>query len=150
MSVIVPLTLPQTKLSLSRTDDQLFVQCLVRRKKLVLTPEEWVRQHFIAYLHQKLNYPMSRIAVEKSIQYAGLTKRWDIVVYDSAFLPHILVECKAPKIPISLDTLYQALTYQKEMQGKFIALTNGIDHAYFGVDTEKNSLCELKQLPINA
>lgn len=147
MSVIVPLTLPQTKLLLSRKDDQMFVQCLVRRKKLVLTPEEWVRQHFIAFLNQQLNYPISRIAVEKSIQYAGLTKRWDIVVHDSDFLPHILVECKAPKIPISLDTLYQALTYQKEMQGKFIALTNGIDHAFFGVDTEKNSLCELTQLP---
>lgn len=149
MSVIVPLNLPQTKLVLTRTENQLFVQCLIRGKKLVLTPEEWVRQHFISYLNQQLNYPITRIAVEKSIQYAGLTKRWDIVVYDSDFQPQILVECKAPKIPITLDTLYQALTYQKEMQGKYIALTNGLDHAYFGVDSEKNSLCELTQLPTN-
>ena len=150
MSVIVPLHLPQTKLKLSREDNQVFVECLVRRKKLVLTPEEWVRQHFISYLNLQLKYPLTRIAVEKSILYAGLTKRWDIVVYDADFQVHILVECKAPHIPLSLDTLYQALTYQKEMQGKYIALTNGLQHAYFGVDVTQKSLLELSQLPVNA
>lgn len=149
MSPIIPLNLPQTSLQLSRKEEQIYVQCLIRRKKIILTPEEWVRQHFIAYLNQEHRFPLSRIAVEKSIQYAGLTKRWDIVVYDNDFQPLILVECKAPHIPISVDTLYQALTYQKEMQGRFIALSNGLNHAYFEVDSENKRLAELDKLPMN-
>jgi hypothetical protein len=148
MNPVIPLNLPQTSLQLSRKDEQIYVQCLIRRKKIKLTPEEWVRQHFIANLNHEHQFPLSRIAVEKSIQYAGLTKRWDIVVYDKDFQPFILVECKAPHIPISVDTLYQALTYQKEMQGKFIALSNGLDHAYFEVDTENQRLAVLEKLPI--
>ena len=149
MNPIVPLNLPQTDLKLSRKDGEISVLCFVRRKKIRLTPEEWVRQHFISYLSKQLRFPLSRIAVEKSIQYAGLTKRWDIIVYDSDFNPYILVECKAPQIKITIDTLYQALTYQKEMQGKLIALTNGIEHTYFEVDTEKQHLSLIAELPTN-
>ncbi|MEN9988962.1 MAG: hypothetical protein RLZZ585_2001 [Bacteroidota bacterium] len=150
MSSIIPLNLPKTSLQLSRKDEEIYVQCLIRRKKIKLTPEEWVRQHFIAYLHQEHHFPLSRIAVEKSIQYAGLTKRWDIVVYDPDFLPFVLVECKAPHVPISMDTLYQALTYQKEMQGKFIALSNGLTHAFYEVDVENKRLTVLEKLPIDS
>ena len=108
-----------------------------------------MRQHFVAFLSNQLSFPISRIAIEKSIQYAGLTKRWDIVVYGADFQPYILVECKAPQIKISRDTLYQALTYHKEMQGKFIVLTNGLTHAYFEVDSENQQLIELEQIPAN-
>lgn len=106
-----------------------------------------MRQHFISFLSKEKGYPISRIGVEKSIQYAGLKKRWDIIVYDIDFNPHILVECKAPQIKISIDTLYQALTYQKEMQGKIIALTNGLTHTYFEVDTAKQHLSVIEEIP---
>jgi len=149
MNPIIPLNLPQTNLHLSRKDGEVFVTCLIRRKKIRLTPEEWVRQHYIAFLSNNLQFPLSLIAVEKSIQYAGLTKRWDIVVYNAEFQPYILVECKAPQIKISRDTLYQALTYHKEMQGKFIVLTNGLTHAHFEVDQENKQLIELEQIPVN-
>lgn len=149
MNPIVPLNLPKTNLQLSRKDGEISVLCLVRRRKIRLTPEEWVRQHFISYLSKELRFPLSHIAVEKSIQYAGLSKRWDIVVYDTDFKPYILVECKAPKINISMNTLYQALTYQKEMQGKLIALTNGLMHTYFEVDTAKQQLSLIQELPVN-
>jgi hypothetical protein len=150
MNPIIPLNLPQTNLQLNRKDGEVFVHCLIRRKKIRLTPEEWVRQHFVAFLSNQLSFPISRIAIEKSIQYAGLTKRWDIVVYDADFHPYILIECKAPQIKISRDTLYQALTYHKEIQGKFIVLTNGLTHAYFEVDSENQQLIELEQIPANA
>lgn len=149
MSPIIPLNLPQTPLQLSRQEDGVYVQCLIRRKKIKLTPEEWVRQHFIAHLNREHQYPLARIAVEKSIQYSGLTKRWDIVVYDHDYQPLILVECKAPHIPITNDTLYQALTYQKEMQGRYIALSNGLNHAYFEVDADNQRFSVLDKLPIN-
>jgi hypothetical protein len=148
MNPIIPLNLPQTDLQLSRKDGEVSVLCLIRRKKIRLSPEEWVRQHFISFLSKEHGYPLSRIAVEKSIQYAGLKKRWDIIVYDDDFNPFILVECKAPQIKISIDTLYQALTYQKEMQGKIIALTNGLSHTYFEVDTRKKHLSVIEQIPL--
>ena len=148
MNPIVPLNLPRTNVQLSRKDGEVSVLCLVRRKKIRLTPEEWVRQHFISYLTTELRFPLSRIAVEKSIQYAGLTKRWDIIVYDVDFMPFILVECKAPQIHISIDTLYQALTYHKEMQGKLIALTNGLNHTYFQIDPLKQQLSVIHELPV--
>jgi hypothetical protein len=148
MNPIVPLNLPRTDLQLSRKDDEVSVLCLIRKKKIRLTPEEWVRQHFISFLSKEKGYPLSRIGVEKSIKYAGLKKRWDIVVYDNDFSPYILVECKAPHINISIDTLYQALTYQKEMQGKIIALTNGLTHTYFEVDSALKRLSVMEEIPV--
>ena len=70
MSPIVPLKLPKTELDISRSGDQLFVRCLVRKKNIVLTPEEWVRQHFIAYFLNDLAYPKGLLTIEKKIQYA--------------------------------------------------------------------------------
>jgi len=149
MNPIVPLNLPKTELKLSRIADEIWVNCLIRKKKMILTPEEWVRQHFIAFLTDHLGFPIARIAVEKSIQYGSLTKRWDILVYDKQFNPLILIECKAPSISINKDTLYQALTYQKEMQGRFILLTNGQDHSIFEVDVENQQFIEQREFPRN-
>lgn len=149
MNPIVPLNLPKTELKLSRIADEIWVNCLIRKKKIILTPEEWVRQHFIAFLTDHLGFPIARIAVEKSILYGSLTKRWDILVYDHQFNPLILIECKAPSISINKDTLYQALTYQKEMQGRFILLTNGQDHSIFEVDVENQQFIEQREFPRN-
>ena len=85
MNPIQALNLPKTSLNLTRVKDQIFVNCLVRRKRIVLTPEEWVRQHFIAYLNNQLRHPIEAISVEKSLNYFGLQKRWDIVVYNADF-----------------------------------------------------------------
>ena len=75
MDFIVPLNFPPTQLDLSRKSGKVFVKCLIRHKEILLTPEEWVRQHIIAHLINDLNYPQTLIGVEKSIQYNGLTKR---------------------------------------------------------------------------
>jgi hypothetical protein len=82
MDIIQPLNLPKTNLNLTRNGSSLSVQCLIRKKKIILTPEEWVRQHYIAYLHITLGYKIERISVEKSLNYFGMNKRWDIVVYN--------------------------------------------------------------------
>ena len=74
MTSIVPLNLPKTNLSLSRSGKNIYVNCLVRRKKIILTPEEWVRQHFVAYFIDKLKYPKGLLTIEKKIQYGGLEK----------------------------------------------------------------------------
>lgn len=107
----------------------------VRKKFIPLTPEEWVRQHCLAHLCAHYNIPSGMIAVEREIQAFGMRKRFDIVVFASNTNPYILIECKAPEIAISKDTLIQAATYNNKLDSRFMWITNGLKHAWF----EKNS-----------
>lgn len=136
MSPIVPLNLPKTALDISRSGDQLFVRCLVRKKNIVLTPEEWVRQHFIAYFLNDLAYPKGLLTIEKKIQYGAMEKRWDL----ATFMPNrecfLLLECKAPTIPITKAVFEQSLTYFKGLQSRFLVLSNGIEHVIYKKDEE--------------
>ncbi len=127
MDFIVPLNFPPTPLDLTRKSGKIFVKCLIRKKAILLTPEEWVRQHIISHLIKDLNYPETLIGVEKSVQYNGLTKRWDIVVFNSDFKPYLLVECKAPSIKLNEDTLKQVLSYQHQLNCELIVISNGLD-----------------------
>jgi len=147
MNPIHPLNLPKTELNLSRKGEVIFVQCLIRKKRLQLTPEEWVRQHFIAFLTNNLGYATERISIEKGLNYFGLKKRWDIVVYDRDFKPEILIECKAPHVKLNEKALLQTLNYQNQLQCKFIALTNGINHAFWKIDESLVSVQSIDCLP---
>ena len=147
MDFIVPLNFPLAQLDLSRKSGKVFVKCLIRRKEILLTPEEWVRQHIIAHLINDLNYPQTLIGVEKSIQYNSLTKRWDIVVFDSDFKPYLLVECKAPNIKLGTNTLQQALSYQHQLNCELIVISNGLETHTWQLNKEKQSLEELDGIP---
>jgi len=147
MDFIVPLNFPPAQLDLSRKSGKVFVKCLIRRKEILLTPEEWVRQHIIAHLINDLNYPQTLIGVEKSIQYNSLTKRWDIVVFDSDFKPYLLVECKAPNIKLGTNTLQQALSYQHQLNCELIVISNGLETHTWQLNKEKQSLEELDGIP---
>ena len=131
MSPIVPLNLPKTDLDILRSGDQLYVRCLVRKKKIVLTPEEWVRQHFIAYFLNDLSYPKGLLTVEKKIQYGAMEKRWDLATFMANQECFLLLECKAPSIPITKAVFEQSLTYFKGLQSRFLVLSNGIEHVIF-------------------
>ena len=91
-----------------------------------MTPEEWVRQHVVHFLIQERNFPLSMVVVEKSIRYNGLIKRWDIIAYNNALKPMLLIECKRTTVPIDSSTLHQAAAYQKIVQSEKILLTNGL------------------------
>ena len=147
MDFIVPLNFPLAQLDLSRKSGKVFVKCLIRRKEILLTPEEWVRQHIIAHLINDLNYPQTLVGVEKAIQYNGLTKRWDIVVFDSDFKPYLLVECKAPNIKLGTNTLQQALSYQHQLNCELIVISNGLETHTWQLNKEKQSLEELDGIP---
>ena len=148
MQALIPLNLPKATLTLTRKDNVIFVNCLIRKKKIVLTPEEWVRQHYINYLSVHLLYPLSFISVEKELNYFGLKKRWDIVVYNNLFNPIILVECKAPNIKLNQEALKQVFTYQNKLNCKFIVLSNGIEHSNWQVDQLKKKITEVYEIPI--
>ncbi|MEN9699098.1 MAG: hypothetical protein RLZZ301_296 [Bacteroidota bacterium] len=147
MHPIVPLNLPKAALQLRKQDDRIYVRCLVRRKELVLSPEEWVRQHLIAYFVSELQVPIERIAVEKQLQFEGFTKRWDLVIYNRDFSPELIVECKAPSVPLTLDTLHQALRYQRQIQATFIVLSNGLEHRIYERDATALDFIERADFP---
>ena len=97
----------------------------IRKRWLVLTPEEWVRQNIVAYFTTTLQYPKEAIAVEKEIVVNGLKKRFDVVVYDSNHQPWMLVECKAPQVYLNELVLQQALRYHLALPVQWIVITNG-------------------------
>jgi type I site-specific restriction endonuclease len=141
MQELSPLNLPPAPLKLQRNADQkIMVQCLIRRKFLFLTPEEWVRQHLIAFLHFQSKFPLEKISVEKQIKYDGFTKRWDIVVYDKTFNPLLLLECKAPQINLSKAVFQQVANYQRNIQAPYIAMSNGISHLIYKLNKEKGTI----------
>ena len=122
------------------------IQCLIRRKWLKLEPEEWVRQHLIAYLSNSLGYPMGLMTVEHRLTLNSVEKRADLVCYNNDGQPVLLAECKAPNIKLSQDTLDQAARYNLVLNVPNLLLTNGNEH--YAVRTDINSTVEiLKSIP---
>ena len=119
----------------------------IRKKFIILTPEEWVRQHVIHHLLYELNYPKLHINVEKLIKINGLTKRYDVVVFQSNGEILILIECKAPSIAISQATFDQIARYNLVLHANFLMVTNGLNHYFCQMDFENEKYLFLKDLP---
>jgi hypothetical protein len=118
----------------------------VRKKWVILTPEEWVRQNFLQYLVQVKKYPASLIAVEKEIKLGDLKKRFDIVVYDATSKPWMIVECKEMNVELNKQVLDQVLRYNITMQVPYLVITNGSYCMAF--QCINNDLNELSELPV--
>ena len=119
----------------------------LRKKFVILTPEEWVRQHCVKFLHSDKNYPLSLINAEKQLKIAGLTKRYDIVVFQPEGDIQIIVECKAPSIRITQDTFDQIARYNLTLKANYLMVTNGLEHFYCQMDYENENYIFLKELP---
>ena len=119
----------------------------IRKKWLVLTPEEWVRQNFLNYLVTEKKYAASLIALEASLKYNELQKRADILVYDKQGNPFLLVECKAPEVKISQDTFDQVARYNMTFKVNYLVVTNGLDHFCCKMDYSNNSYQFLEEIP---
>lgn len=146
MNVIKPLNLPKATLKLAKKDQSVFVWCVIRKKNLVLTPEEWVRQHVIHYLISFVGIAPERIASEMAITVNGLTRRCDIVVVDRTGKPKLIVECKATAIPVNEKVLFQIAQYNRELQVDYLMLTNGNDHFLAKINQETGVLEQLNGL----
>lgn len=105
---------------------QRYIWCFIRKKFMVLTPEEIVRQLVILYLIQERGYNKNRVSVEKQLKINGRIKRCDILIYNQQTEPHLLVECKAPNIPISQVTFDQIARYNLALNVRYFIVTNGI------------------------
>lgn len=106
-------------------NDKRFIFDKIRKAWLLLTEEEWVRQNFVNYLINGLNYPSAFIALEKEIQLHDLKKRFDVLIYDRGHKPWMMVECKGADILLNENVLQQALRYNVSVPVKFIVITNG-------------------------
>lgn len=145
--MIVPLNLPNAPLQLSKSAESVFVICLLRKKKIKLTPEEWVRQHVIHFIRAYRNYPEGLIKIEHGINIHQLFRRCDLVLFDRSANARIIVECKAPEVNVSSLTFEQAAHYNQHLDAEILFLTNGLTHQIFKIDKTQKSLIPLEDLP---
>lgn len=119
----------------------------IRKKFIILTPEEWVRQHVVRFLLEEKKYPKSLINVEKVLKVNGLRKRYDVVVFNSDGSIAVLIECKAPQITIAQDTFDQIARYNITMKADYLMVTNGMNHYFCQMDFENEKYQFLPELP---
>jgi len=143
---MTPLNFPEYKFKIKSESDSEFIFDEIRKKWLVLTPEEWVRQHVVRYLTEEKKYSSSLIEIEKQIELNELVKRCDIIVNNRSGKPAMIIECKAPSVPITQDTFDQAIRYNMTLKVPFLLLTNGMKHFCFEVK-ENESPVFLKGIP---
>ncbi len=141
------LNLPAFEYQLKKIDDKVHIFDIIRKKFLFLTPEEWVRQHFVHFLITKYHYPKSLMTTERGLYYNKIQKRTDIVVYDRNGKPFLIVECKATNIPINQKVFNQVAMYNKVHQAPYVCVTNGLVHYCCKIDLKNNHFNFLEDLP---
>lgn len=144
---MLPLNLPYYAAKISEKEGKRTIYDVVRRKYVALTPEEWVRQHFVNYLIIEKKYPAGLIANEVALTLNGTSKRCDTVVYGKFLAPLMIVEYKAPNIEIKQTVFDQIIRYNIIMRVRYLVVSNGIDHYCCCIDYEKNSYSYLDGIP---
>ncbi len=142
--LMIKIAYPEKKPAVRIDGGKEYIFCVIRKRWLTITPEEWVRQNFLLYLIQVLNYPASLIAVEKQLQLGELQKRFDIVVYKNE-VPFMLIECKEMNVPINQKTLDQVMRYNINLQADYFIITNGT--GCYGFKKEAGALLVIDDLP---
>lgn len=137
----LPLKYPLFNTKLKKQKDKTYIFDEVRKKWLLLTPEEWVRQHLIHFLIIQKKYPPSLISIEKEIILNDLKKRYDIVIYNKQLLPVLVIECKAPYIELDNAVVEQALRYNLILKANYLMISNGVSDLTF------NNLNQAVNLP---
>ncbi len=128
-------------------NDQQFIFDLIRKKYILLTPEEWVRQHIIHYLISDYKFPKALISVEKQLLLNDLQKRTDLVLYNQHAIPKLIVECKAPAVKLSQKVLEQIARYNLVLKVPWLWVTNGKHHVLCKIDHEQRNWLVYENLP---
>lgn len=142
-----PLNFPSYSFRLKNSENKVAIFDDIRKKFVILQPEEWVRQHCVRYLIEEKKYPRSLINVEKELRINGLRKRYDIVVFNPDGTIHLIVECKSSKIKVNQDTFDQIARYNLALNATYLMVTNGINHYYCSMDFEKQRYEFLRDIP---
>ena len=144
---MIPLQFPAYSFRFKNSENKTFIFDEIRKKFVVLTPEEWVRQNTLHYLIQEKKYSKSYINVEKLVKVNGINKRYDIVVFNSDGSIFLLIECKAPEVPISQHTFDQIARYNLVLKATYLMVTNGLNHYFCQMDFKNEKYVFLKDLP---
>lgn len=140
------LNLPEYKFRLKRQNEKVYIFDSYRKKYVVLTPEEWVRQNVLEFLVKEKGYPKDWIAVEKEININGLKRRYDALVYNKNEDVYLLIEFKAPKIKIDEKVFSQIAAYNFKLKAPYLLVSNGMEHYFAKMDLQKKKFMFLEQI----
>ena len=141
------LNFPKFSFRFKNSENKVSIFDVIRKKFVILQPEEWVRQHCVHFLMDYKNYPISLINVEKELKINGLKKRYDIVVFKPNGDIAVIIECKAPKITINQSTFDQIAQYNIKLNADLLMVTNGLNHYYCKMDFENEQYEFLQDIP---
>ena len=142
------LNLPNYTSKISKINEKAFIFDCIRRKNVALTPEEWVRQHFVNYLVTEKKYPKERIANEVTVSLNGMSRRCDTVVYNQYIEPIVIIEYKAPSVPITQDVFEQITRYNICLRVGILIVSNGMEHYCCRIDYKNSTCTYLKEIPM--
>lgn len=144
---MLELNLPYFEKKIIRDGDKLQIFDIIRKRYVALTPEEWVRQHFVHFLIDQKGFPMSHMSNEKQLKLNGMSRRCDTVVYDSSLRPMLIAEYKAPTVEITQKTFDQICRYNIVLKVRFLIVSNGLRHFCCRIDYDNNSYTFLPDIP---
>ncbi len=142
-----PLNLPQYSFRIKSEGQRKYIFDNIRKRYVVLTPEEWVRQHLIAWLVEEKNYPAALIAVEMPLKFNRMERRADVVLYSGRGKPFMIIECKAPGIKISQKAFDQAARYNTGLKVDYLVVSNGLVHYCAKLNHAGGTWEFLKEIP---
>jgi hypothetical protein len=141
------LNFPEYKFQIQQKPHKTAIFDFIRKKFVTLTPEEWVRQHVLHFLVGEKKVPPMLIGVESRIKLFNTVKRFDVAVFDRNGHPLLIVECKAPSVPLTQEVVDQVVRYNMAMKVKFLMLTNGLTHLFCKADAETGNIRIIEDLP---
>ena len=144
---MLELNLPPFDKKIMQKDGKPFILDIIRQQYVALTPEEWVRQHFVHFLIKHKGFPLSLMANEVQIKLNSMSRRCDTVVYDRALQPRVIIEYKAPSVPITQQVFDQICRYNMVLQVDYLIVSNGLAHYCCKVDHATRTHTFLKEIP---
>lgn len=145
--MLTPLIFPKTSLKLSEKGGEIYVWDIFRKKKLLLTPEEWVRQHVLHFVINYKEVPPTLIAAEYPIEVNKMVRRCDGVIFDREGKPIAIIECKSPKIKLTEAVLHQIAQYNFKLRVNWLILTNGLETIVAFVNQSTGSIQYFEEIP---
>ena len=144
---MVDLNIPEQNIEIKSINSKNYIFDLIRKKHLVLTPEEWVRQNLVSYFINDLNYPKGLIKTESSLKYNNLKKRSDILIYNNDMAHYMIVECKSYKMKLNKSHLNQSAMYNKIYRSRYLMVSNGMEHIVCEYDWENKTFKFRNSIP---
>lgn len=144
---MIKLNFPDYQYSIKSKENKSYIFDPIRKKWLVLNPEEWVRQNCVQFLINEKKIPIGLLQVEKKIEVFNTVKRYDLVVFNTEKKISLLVECKSPSVKITQEAFDQIARYNTVIQSEYLMLTNGLNHFYYQIDFKEKKYIYLTDLP---